>query len=141
MGEGATVSYLARIGKHLAQRANPAMMDQDIELIVVSVGARDRDGNPTTRSIQVVWTGKGALLPNLPRYERSAVAQPTIGVEERRVVYYAYVPHDAPVKTPGMAVRYNDEVYEVVKDALPVGGEQREGGSPSVWRLDLGAPF
>ncbi len=135
------MSYLARVGKRLAQRANPYMLDQDLELVVVQVGDRDRDGNPTTREVSVVWGGKGSLLPNLPRYERSAVAQPTIGVEERRVVYYAYVPFDAPVKTPGVALRYNGEIYEMVKDALPVGGEQGEGGNPAVWRMDLGAPF
>ena len=135
------MSLLVRVGKRLAQQANPYMFDQDMELVVVTVGGRDRNGNPTSRETAVIWRGKGSLLPNLPRYERSAVAMPTIGVEERRVVYYAYVPHDAPVKTPGMAVRYDGRIYELVKDALPVGGEQNEGGSPSTWRLDLGAPF
>ena len=141
MGEGAIVSLLARVGKRLAQQANPYLYDQDLELVVVTVGARDRDGNPTTRTTEVLWAGKGVLLPNLPRYERSAVAQPIIGVEERRVVYYAYLPPEAPVNTPGMAVRYNGQIYESVKDVLPVGGEQGTGGDPACWRLDLGAPF
>lgn len=135
------MSYLARVGKRLVQQANPYMYDQDLELVVVTTGGRDRNGDPTTRSTTVVWSGKGALLPNLPRYERSAVAMPILGVEERRVVYYAYVPSDALVKTPGVALRYNGEIYELVKDALPIGGEQGTGGSPAGWRLDLGAPF
>ena len=135
------MSYLVRVGKRLAHRANPYMLDQNVELVVVSVSGRDRNGDPTIRSVRVVWSGKASLLPNLPRYERSAVAQPTIGVEERRVVYYAYLPHAAPVSVAGAAVRYNDQIYELLKSPLPVGGEQGDGGSPAVWRLDLGAPF
>jgi hypothetical protein len=132
---------LARIGKRLAQQANPYMYDQDLELVVVTVGGRDRNGDPTVRSVASVWKGKGALLPNLPRYERSAVAMPILGVEERRVVYYGYLPFDAPVNTPGVAVRYNGQIYELVKSALPIGGEQGEGGGPAGWRMDLGEPF
>jgi hypothetical protein len=135
------VSYLARVGKRLMQQSAPYLYDQDLEIVVVSVGGRDKNGDPTTRTTTVVWEGKGALLPNLPRYERSAVAMPILGVEERRVVYYAYLPYDAPVRTAGMALRYNQQIYELVKDPLPIGGEQNQGGSPAGWRLDLGAPF
>ena len=135
------MSLLVRAGKKLAQRANPYMFDQDIELVVVTIGGRDRNGDPTTRTIEVIWSGKGSLLPNLPRYERSAVALPTIGIEERRVVYYAYIPFNAPVQTPGAAVRYDGNIYETVKEALPVGGQQGAGGNPACWRMDLGAPL
>jgi hypothetical protein len=135
------MSYLVKVGKRLAHRANPYMFDQNIELVIARVGAKDRNGDPTTRSIEVIWSGKGSLLPNLPRYERSAVAQAMIGIEERRVVYYAYVPYVAPAQTPGVALRFNGRIYELVKDALPVGGEQGSGGQPAVWRMDLGAPL
>jgi len=135
------VSLLATVGKRLLQRAAPYLYDQDLELVVVTLGGRNRNGDATTRTTDVIWFGKGALLPNLPRYERSAVALPTLGVEERRVVYYAYVPSEAPALTPGVALRYNGLIYELVKAALPIGGEQGAGGAPAGWRLDLGAPF
>jgi hypothetical protein len=135
------MSLLIRAGKSLARQANPYLFDQNLELVVARVGGRDKNGDPTTRTIEVVWSGKGTLLPNLPRYERSAVAQPTIGIEERRVVYYGYVPWHAPVQIPGVAVRFRGKIYEFLKDPLPVGGEVGDGGEPAVWRLDMGAPL
>lgn len=124
--------------KELMKKVQGTFFDTPIELVTIDYSSGlDANGDPVTNLVTtVIWSGDAALHPNLPRYERSAVAQEVLGVEERRVVYYAYVPYSAPVLTPGCAVRYNGRVYEPIKEPLPMGGEPA-----STWRLDCGSPL
>lgn len=128
---------LVKIGKQLVGRTLSMVFDTTVELLTIdSATGVDANGDPLPPTTTVVWEGKAAIIPNLPRYERSAVAQPVIGVEERRVVYFVYVPWEAPVTEPGVVVRHGGRVYELIKEPLPM------GGSPStLWRLDCGAPL
>jgi hypothetical protein len=135
-GEAVSNSFLIEAGKRLLRQHSPSLMDTRVSIVTVNrSGTIDSSGNSTYVKT-TVWTGKGLLVPNLPRYERDAVATPVGGVEERRVVYYLYLPWTAPVSTVGLKIEFNSRVYELIKEPLPVGGE-----TPSVWRLDLGAPL
>lgn len=114
---------------------DPRRRRSTLELRRFPTESLDSNGDPIPAgSSELVWRGRGAVQPWLPRYN-IPTAPITGGVPERRIAARAYLPPEAPV-ADGLRVYdvKNKRYYSIISSNLEM------AGTGNIWRLDLGAP-